>query len=149
MSGQTVTIILDKIYNKSVLKPTSLRSEYDIEYRVTKTCYNHWAGRKLPISYHRPSVHKSQMAICFKCWKLVKITKVKLRKEYFNGWHRWVYEIKSEDLIKDHWNNSCFKAETATIVKNTIPSAPNFKPACISPARTTLGNLAEAYFDSV
>ncbi|POG72349.1 hypothetical protein GLOIN_2v1840539 [Rhizophagus irregularis DAOM 181602=DAOM 197198] len=41
---------------------------------VTKTYYNIWAGRELPISYHRPSVHKSQMAICFKCWKLVKIT---------------------------------------------------------------------------
>jgi len=26
---------------------------------VTKTCYNHWAGRELPISYHKPSVHKS------------------------------------------------------------------------------------------
>ena len=32
MSGQTVTIILDKIYNKSVPKPTSLRPGYDIEY---------------------------------------------------------------------------------------------------------------------
>ena len=243
MSGQTVTIILDKIYNKSVPKPTSLRPGYDIEYSkaychiysieqiekmvemekiydnlsiirsfetpqqwairvkatlqtliaegyrsfyhvfclfgsfgqgVTKTCYNHWAGRELPISYHRPSVHKSQMAICFKCWKLVKITEVKPRKEYFDGWRRWGYKIKSEDLMKDHWDNSCFKAETATIAKNTIPSAPNFEPACISPARqrsasapeirnlwndrsnmpnissrTTLGDLAEAYFDSV
>ena len=32
MPGQTVTIILDKIYNKSVPKPTSLRPGYDIEY---------------------------------------------------------------------------------------------------------------------
>src|SRR5205823_4025719 len=62
----------------------------------------------------------------------------------------------------------------ATVAKNTMPSAPNFEPACISPtrqrnasapeirnlwndrsnmpnisSRTTLGNLAEAYFDSV
>ena len=114
------------------------------------------------------------MAICFKCWKLVKITEVKPRKEYFNGWCRWGYEIKSEDLMKDHQDNSCFKAETATIAKNTMSSAPNFEPACISPtrqrnasaseirnlwndrsnmpnisSRTTLGDLAEAYFDSV
>src|SRR5688572_8235361 len=33
--------------------------------------------------YRRPSVHKSQMAICFKCWKLVKITKVEPRKVYY------------------------------------------------------------------
>ena len=32
MSGQTVTIILDKIYNKSMPKPTSLRPGCDIEY---------------------------------------------------------------------------------------------------------------------
>jgi hypothetical protein len=133
----SITIILDKIYNKSVPKPTSLRPGYDIEYSkaychdiysidqiekmvemeklydnlsiirsyetsqewvirvkatmqtliakgyrsfyhvfclfrsfgqgVTNTCYNNWTGRELPISYHRPSVHKSQMAICFKC----------------------------------------------------------------------------------
>ena len=59
----------------------------------------------------------------------------------------------------------------ATIAKNTMPSAPNFKPACISPtrqrapeirnlwndrsnmsnisSRTTLGDLTEAYFDFV
>ncbi|CAB4490276.1 unnamed protein product [Rhizophagus irregularis] len=74
---------------------------------VTKTYYNIWAGRELPISYHRPSVHKSQMAICFKCWKLVKIT----------------------------------EAETATIAKNTIPSDPNFEPACIPPARQEMISL--------
>ncbi|PKK58414.1 hypothetical protein RhiirC2_857795 [Rhizophagus irregularis] len=188
----SVTIILDKIYNVSVPKPTSLRPGYDIEYTkahcriytieqfekmlwmerlydnlsiirsyetpqqwadrvrgtvqtliaegyrksfyhvfclfgsfgqgVTKSCYSHSVGRELPISYHRPSVHKSQMAICFKCWKLVKITE-----------RRWGYEIKSEDLMKNHWDNSCFKAETGTIAKNTIPSAPNFEPTCISP----------------
>jgi hypothetical protein len=75
------------------------------------------------------------MAICFKCWKLVKITEVKSRKVYYDEWRRWGYEIKSEDLMKDHWDNSCFKAKTATIAKNTMPSAPNFEPACISPAR--------------
>ncbi|UZO07064.1 uncharacterized protein OCT59_027367 [Rhizophagus irregularis] len=83
--------------------------------------------------YRRPSVHKSQMAICFKCWKLVKITEVEPRKVYYSGWGRWAYEVESEDLMKNHWNYSCFKAKTATIAKNTMSSAPNFEPTCISP----------------
>jgi len=66
------------------------------------------------------------MAICFKCWKLVKITEVEPRKEYYSGWGRWAYEVESEDLMKDHWNKSCSKV--------IIPSTPNFEPACISPA---------------
>lgn len=49
---------------------------------VTNTCYNNWTEREIPINYHRPSVYKSQMAIYFKCWKLVKITKIKPRKVY-------------------------------------------------------------------
>src|SRR5436190_20425918 len=88
-----------------------------------------------PFDYRRPSVHKSQMAICFKCWKLVKITEVEPRKEYYSGWGRWGYEVESEDLMKDHWNYSCFKAETTIMAENTIPSASNFEPACISPTR--------------
>ncbi|PKC72543.1 hypothetical protein RhiirA1_491302 [Rhizophagus irregularis] len=83
--------------------------------------------------YRRPSVHKSQMAICFKCWKLVKITEVEPRKVYYSGWGRWAYEVESEDLMKNHWNYSCFKAKTATIAKNTMSSASNFEPTCISP----------------
>src|SRR4051812_2330171 len=83
----------------------------------------------------RPSVHKSQMAICFKCWKLVKITEVEPRKKYYSGWGRWAYEVESEDLMKNHWNYPCFKAETAIIAKNTMASDPNFELACILPAR--------------
>jgi hypothetical protein len=65
----------------------------------------------------------------------VKITEVESRKEYYSSWKRWAYEVESEDLMKKHWNYSCFKAKTATIAKNTMPSAPNFEPACISPVR--------------
>ncbi|RIA84912.1 hypothetical protein C1645_831569 [Glomus cerebriforme] len=75
------------------------------------------------------------MAICFKCWKLVKITEIEPKKEYYSGWRRWVYEVESKDLMKNHRNYSCFKAETAIIATNTMPSAPKFEPACISPAR--------------
>ena len=54
------------------------------------------------------------MAICFDCWKLVKITDVKPRKVYWNGWRRWGYEIESEDLMKNHWDNDCPKAKAKT-----------------------------------
>jgi hypothetical protein len=65
--------------------------------------------RDIPHEYRRSSVHKSQMAICFKCWKLIKIAEVRPRKVYYSGWDRWAYEVKPEDLMKYHWDNSCFK----------------------------------------
>jgi hypothetical protein len=175
MLSAMVTIILDKIYNKTVPKPINLRPGYDMEH-VFNSCpqtdnyqyekvveiekqYDYlsiirphetpqqWANRiraplqellskreyslyhvyslfasfgqvksttyyvngelyGTPFDYRRPSVHKSQMAICFKCWKLIKIAEVKPRKVYYSG---WVYEVKSEDLIKNHWDNLCFK----------------------------------------
>ena len=58
--------------------------------------------RDIPHEYHKPSVHKNQIAICFKCWKLIKITEVEPRKVYYDGWRRWAYEVKSEDLMKNH-----------------------------------------------
>ncbi|RIA82417.1 hypothetical protein C1645_881058 [Glomus cerebriforme] len=76
---------------------------------VTKTYYDNYEGREVTIGYQRPNIHNSKMAICFDCWKLVKIPDVKPRKTYFNRWRRYGYEIKPEDLIKHHWNNSCFK----------------------------------------
>ena len=48
------------------------------------------------------SIKVRWLAICFKCWKLVKITKVEPRKEYYNNWGRWAYEVESEDLMKNH-----------------------------------------------
>src|SRR4051794_15096144 len=69
---------------------------------VTKTCYNNCEEREVPISYHRPSIHESRMAICFDCWKLVEIIDVKPKKTYFGGWWRYGYEIKPEVLMKHH-----------------------------------------------
>ncbi|POG57827.1 hypothetical protein GLOIN_2v986619 [Rhizophagus irregularis DAOM 181602=DAOM 197198] len=76
---------------------------------VTKTYYNGYEGREVAIGYHRPNIHNCKMAICFDCWKLVEITDVKPKKTYFSGWRRYGYEIKPEDLMKHHWDNSCFK----------------------------------------
>ncbi|CAB4459848.1 unnamed protein product [Rhizophagus irregularis] len=76
---------------------------------VTKTYYSNYEGREVAIGYHRPNIHNSKMAICFDCWKLVKITDEKPKKTYFSEWQRYGYEIKPEDLMKNHWDNSCSK----------------------------------------
>jgi hypothetical protein len=94
---------------------------------VTKTYYDNYKGREVAIGYYRPNIHNCKMAICFDCWKLVEITDVKPKKTYFSGWRRYRYEIKPENLMKYHWDNECSKV--------TMPSAPNFEPVCISPAR--------------
>ena len=81
------------------------------EQGVTKTHYSNCEGKEVAIGYHRPNIHNCKMAICFDCWKLVKITNEKPKKTYFSGWRKYgyIYEIKPEDLIKNHWDNSYFK----------------------------------------
>src|SRR5437870_1650844 len=69
-------------------------------------------GRIVNSDYHRPRIHKSQMAICFGCWKLVKITNVEPKKTYFDEWCRYGYKVKSEDLMQNHWDHSCSKVRT-------------------------------------
>ncbi|GES83367.1 hypothetical protein GLOIN_2v986619 [Rhizophagus clarus] len=76
---------------------------------ITKTYYDNYEEREVTIGYQRPNIHNSKMAICFDCWKLVKIPDVKPKKTYFNGWQRYGYEIKPEDLMIHHWDNECFK----------------------------------------
>src|SRR5215208_3028307 len=76
---------------------------------VTKTYYDNYEGREVAIDYYRPNIHNCKMAICFDCWKLVEITDVKPKKKYFSGWQRYGYEVKPENLMKHHWDNSCFK----------------------------------------
>ncbi|PKY52430.1 hypothetical protein RhiirA4_425268 [Rhizophagus irregularis] len=78
-------------------------------------------GKMVNSDYHRPRINKSNMAICFDCWKLVKITDIKPKKTYFSGWRRYGYEIKSEDLMKYHWDNECSKAKTPDGSAQIIP----------------------------
>ena len=40
-------------------------------------------GKMVNSDYHRPRINKSNMAICFDCWKLVKITDIKPKKNIF------------------------------------------------------------------
>ena len=174
--NKCIYIILDKIFNKSVPKPTNLRPGYEMEYIknyyayisystpfdfekaleaekkfdnlsiirshetpqqwadrvrstlrilinekyssyyhvfclfgsfgqvVTETSRENCTGKEILISYHRPNVHNSKMAICFDCWELIKIDDIKSKKEYFNGWCRYGYEVKPEDFMKYYWN---------------------------------------------
>jgi hypothetical protein len=97
---------------------------------VTKTCYDNYEGREVAIGYHRPNIHNNKMAICFDCWKLVKIPDVKPEKTYFDGWRRYGYEIKPEDLMKYHWDNECFKINKhiEAFLKGPAPSHINSKP---------------------
>ncbi|PKY23948.1 hypothetical protein RhiirB3_438334 [Rhizophagus irregularis] len=96
MSRLSSNIILDEWFNKIMSKPINNRPGYDMKY----------------VSAYIPRINKSNMAIWFDCWKLVKITDIKPKKTYFSGWRRYGYEIKSEDLMKYHWNNECSKAKT-------------------------------------
>ncbi|RIB19693.1 hypothetical protein C2G38_2181171 [Gigaspora rosea] len=121
MPGDMVKIIIDDIYNKRVPKPNNLRPGYDMEHDYLSIIRPHktlqqWVNRVrgplqellskreysclsyIPYEYRRPRVHKSEMAICFKCWKLVKITEMG-------------YEVESQDLMKNCWNYSCLEAK--------------------------------------
>ncbi|CAG8661647.1 3147_t:CDS:1, partial [Dentiscutata heterogama] len=39
--------------------------------------------------------------------------------------HKWGYEIKSEDLMQNHWDNECFKTkmqdESIQVIQNIMP----------------------------
>jgi len=103
---------------------------------VTRTCYDNYEGRGVLIGYHRPSVHKSRMTICFDCWKLVKITKVESRKEYFSGWRRYGYEFRPEDLMKNHWDYLCSKEKPCSLAPSPLPRKPVFTKVDRSASRT-------------
>ena len=107
----------------------------------------------------------------------VKINR--LRLELFSQSTSHSEKDKLASISYDHDGNFTasyknYAQSKATVAKNTMPSAPNFEPACISPtrqrsisapevrnlwndrsnmpnisSRTTLDDLAEAYFDSV
>ncbi|CAG8777113.1 19635_t:CDS:2 [Cetraspora pellucida] len=64
--------------------------------------------------------------------KLVKITEIKPKKLYFDGYCRWGYEVESKDLMKNHWNYSCFEAKT-----EEIPLEPNKSYSLTSSKITT------------
>jgi len=49
------------------------------------------------------------MAICFCCWKLIKIDDVQPKKLFHFTRQRYVDCLVSSDLMISHWNNECDK----------------------------------------
>ncbi|PKC58306.1 hypothetical protein RhiirA1_471161 [Rhizophagus irregularis] len=91
--NKCIDTVLDKDYNKIMLKPVNNHFRFDIHYlRAYIINYN---------SYYANQFEK----------KLIKITDVEPEKTYFSRWRKYRYQLKPEDL-KHHWNHSCFKDKT-------------------------------------
>ncbi|RHZ47850.1 hypothetical protein Glove_566g47 [Diversispora epigaea] len=79
-------------------------------------------GKLINFDYHRPRIYKSHMAICFGCWKLIKIDDVHLKKSFHFTRQRYVDRLVPSDLIISHWDNECDKPKTdfgkARIIQN-------------------------------
>ncbi|RHZ82013.1 hypothetical protein Glove_115g105 [Diversispora epigaea] len=69
-------------------------------------------GKFNNFDYYRARIHKSHMAICFSCWKLIKIDDIQPKKTYHYGWQKYVEIIEAKDLMVNHWNNKCDKPMT-------------------------------------
>ena len=52
------------------------------------------------------------MAICFGCWKLVKIDDVNPKKSFHYSRQRYVDYLEPSDLMVNHWNHECDKPQT-------------------------------------
>ncbi|CAG8545936.1 10946_t:CDS:2, partial [Dentiscutata heterogama] len=77
--------VLNKAYLAEQIPKISSKSEVargvleELEGNIRTYLENH-RPRVEHISYQRSKVYKSQIAICFKCWQLVKITEVEPKK---------------------------------------------------------------------
>ncbi|CAJ0834783.1 2932_t:CDS:1, partial [Entrophospora sp. SA101] len=69
-------------------------------------------GKFVNFDYYRPKIHKSHMAICFGCWKLVKIDDVNPKKSFHYSRQRYVDYLKPSELMISHWDNECDKPKT-------------------------------------
>ena len=69
-------------------------------------------GKFVNFDYYRPRIHKSHMAICFDCWKLIKIDNVNPKKIFHFTRQRYVDCLESKDLMQEHWDHECNKPKT-------------------------------------
>ncbi|RHZ54744.1 hypothetical protein Glove_423g94 [Diversispora epigaea] len=69
-------------------------------------------GKFVNFDYRRPRIHKSHMAICFGCWKLVKIDDVNPKKSFHFTRQRYVDRLVPSDLMISHWDTECSKPKT-------------------------------------
>jgi hypothetical protein len=62
------------------------------------------------------------MAICFGCWKLIKIDDVNPKKSFHFTRKRYFDRLVPSDLMINHWDNECDKLKTnfgkARIIQN-------------------------------
>ncbi|CAG8640888.1 5419_t:CDS:1, partial [Diversispora eburnea] len=61
-------------------------------------------GKFVDHDYYRPRIHKTNMAICLDCMKLIRIDNVKSTKKFHYVRSRYVKIIEPEDLMQKHWN---------------------------------------------
>ena len=59
------------------------------------------------INYERPEIHNSNVALCFRCWKLFRANDVIPKNSYHHGWREMIKMIESEDLMQKHWDFEC------------------------------------------
>ena len=69
-------------------------------------------GKFVNFNYYRPRIHKSHMAICFDCWKLIKIDDVNPKKLFHFTRQRYVDCLEPKDLMQEHWDHECNKPKT-------------------------------------
>jgi len=69
-------------------------------------------GKFVNFNYYRPRIHKSHMAICFGCWKLIKIDDVQPKKLFHFTRKRYIEIIKPDDLMQKHWDHECDKPKS-------------------------------------
>ncbi|RGB24679.1 hypothetical protein C1646_772734 [Rhizophagus diaphanus] len=92
--------------------PINNQPEYDMKYvsaYIVNYCYGTDLKKIIRIEweYDTLSVVKPDQSLV--AWAIINI---KPKKTYFSGWRRYRYEIKSEDLMKYHWDNKYSKAKT-------------------------------------
>jgi len=69
-------------------------------------------GKFVNFNYYRPRIHKSHIAICFDCWKLIKIDDVNPKKLFHFTRQRYVDCLEPKDLMREHWDHECNKPKT-------------------------------------
>ncbi|RIB18310.1 hypothetical protein C2G38_2245851 [Gigaspora rosea] len=109
MSGFDIATILDK-KDRTLPKPINIHPSFDMRLFDSRPLYSRM---KHPFNgAYGPRIHKSHMAICFGCWKLIKIDNVQPKKSFHFTRRRYVDCLVPSDLMTIHWDNDCDKPKT-------------------------------------
>jgi len=92
--------------------------------------------------YYRPRIHKTHMAICLDCWKLIQVNDVKPKKVYASAIYRYIEKIEPADLMKYHWDHECNNPKSQDGYARIIQTAyRRFKERVPSNARLAWNSL--------